>query len=184
MTSIRHSSGPKIDSILNEVFRKWLAGSGRMPVMWTTFVKCLRNVKLNRLADTIEEEYISEPAKVGDTKPKDVPKPVLTEAVKDQKSSLNSESNVNNGSTVAELKDDPNASSLETVKSQDSSTLETESSDDPITTAQSLSPSTKVEQSTQTASSDEDQGKFVATQVHCMEIIYHILLCYSWCVLH
>ena len=68
LTSIRHSSEPKIDSKLNEMFRKWLAGSGRMPVTWT-FVKCLCNVKLNRLADTIEEEYISEPAEVGDTKP-------------------------------------------------------------------------------------------------------------------
>ena len=86
----------------------------------------------------------------------------------------------------AELKDDPNAPSLETAKSQDSSTPEMESSNDPITTAQSRtsSPSTKVEQSTltQTASSDEDQGKFVATQVHCMEIVYHILYCHSWCV--
>ena len=68
-----------------------------------------------------------------------------------------------------------NTSSLETAKSQDSFTLETESSDDPIATAQSVvSPSTKVEPFPQTVSSDEDQGKFVATQVHCMEIVYHI----------
>ena len=62
LSSIKQSgcAGQKLNNILHEVFVAWLAGSGKKPVTWMTFVKCLRDVNLNTLADTIENEYESD----------------------------------------------------------------------------------------------------------------------------
>ena len=57
LSSIEHSYGPHINDILIQIFTKWLLGSGKRPETWTVFVNCLRVVKLNILADTIEGEY-------------------------------------------------------------------------------------------------------------------------------
>ena len=54
--SIEDSHAGNID-ILNELFYRWLAGRGKRPETWATFVKCLRVVRLNYLADSIENVY-------------------------------------------------------------------------------------------------------------------------------
>ena len=43
-------------AITVEILREWLKGRGRTPVTWRTFVKCLRESRLNVLADDIEAE--------------------------------------------------------------------------------------------------------------------------------
>lgn len=55
--SIEHSFGPHVGNILNELFVQWLSGRGKRPETWSTFVNCLRVVRLNFLADSIEEVY-------------------------------------------------------------------------------------------------------------------------------
>ena len=42
------------ENITKAIFQKWLDGSGKTPVTWTTLVNVLRNAKLNVLADQIE----------------------------------------------------------------------------------------------------------------------------------
>lgn len=37
-----------------EILRQWLREKGRMPVTWQTFVKCLRDINLNVLADKMD----------------------------------------------------------------------------------------------------------------------------------
>ena len=37
-----------------EILKKWLQGKGRKPVTWQTLVKCLRDVRMNVLADNIQ----------------------------------------------------------------------------------------------------------------------------------
>ena len=37
-----------------EILKHWLHGKGRKPVTWQTLVKCLRDMKMNVLADNIE----------------------------------------------------------------------------------------------------------------------------------
>jgi len=37
-----------------EILKHWLQGKGRKPVAWQTLVKCLRDMKMNVLADNIE----------------------------------------------------------------------------------------------------------------------------------
>ena len=37
-----------------EILEQWLQGRGRMPITWQTFVQCLRDTKLNVLANNIE----------------------------------------------------------------------------------------------------------------------------------
>ena len=44
----------------------YIIGSGKRPETWATLVICLRQVKLNDLADIIEAEY-SESGDIGDT---------------------------------------------------------------------------------------------------------------------
>ena len=46
-----------ITGILNEVFYQFLAGRGKRPETWATFVNCLRVARLNFLADSIEAAY-------------------------------------------------------------------------------------------------------------------------------
>ena len=40
--------------IVSEILKQWLQGKGRTPVTWRTLVRCLRDTKLNVLADKIE----------------------------------------------------------------------------------------------------------------------------------
>lgn len=58
-TTIEGSLGPRASTtdILSELFRQWLAGRGKRPETWATFVNCLRIVRLNYLADSIETVY-------------------------------------------------------------------------------------------------------------------------------
>ena len=37
-----------------EILQQWLQGRGRMPIMWQTFVQCLRDTDLNVLANDME----------------------------------------------------------------------------------------------------------------------------------
>ena len=37
-----------------EILRQWLQGKGKEPVTWQTLVKCLRDMRMNVLADNIE----------------------------------------------------------------------------------------------------------------------------------
>lgn len=46
-------NGPQVD-ITVEILRQWLQGRGRLPVTWQTLVDCLRDAKLNVVADYIE----------------------------------------------------------------------------------------------------------------------------------
>ena len=115
LTSIKHSSGPKLSNILHEVFVAWLAGSGKKPVTWMTFVKCLRNVKLNTLADIIEEGYQNDSSEVVETTTQK--KVTSTETVK-----LNAESS---NATNTSVKSAPITSSKETVKGQDFESIKT-----------------------------------------------------------
>ena len=59
LAGIRYSH-QTLNSMLNEILRRWLLGSGKRPETWTVFVQCLRVAKLHFLADTIEEQYMSE----------------------------------------------------------------------------------------------------------------------------
>lgn len=62
---LEDKKGNKVDSIAKfkhyspvditvEILKQWLQGKGRKPVVWETFVKCLRDTDLNVLADDIE----------------------------------------------------------------------------------------------------------------------------------
>ena len=59
LKNIEHSVGQHAGTtdVLNELFIQWLAGRGKRPMTWATFVKCLRVVKLNFLAESIETAY-------------------------------------------------------------------------------------------------------------------------------
>ena len=59
LAGIRYSH-QTLNSILHEVFRRWLSGNGKRPETWSVFVHCLRVASLHFLADTIEEQYTSE----------------------------------------------------------------------------------------------------------------------------
>lgn len=52
-------SHQNLNSMLNEIFRRWLLGSGKRPETWSVFVHCLRVANLHVLADTIEKQYMS-----------------------------------------------------------------------------------------------------------------------------
>lgn len=97
LTNIQRSFGPKTSTILHEVFIKWLAGSGKRPVTWTTFVKCLRDVKLNTLADIIEAKYRNETdSKKSPTKFKDIPtksQPAVSTEIEDNPELTNTSTN-------------------------------------------------------------------------------------------
>ena len=42
------------EQINMEILREWLAGRGKQPVTWTTFVEVLRDIELSTLAGEIE----------------------------------------------------------------------------------------------------------------------------------
>ena len=42
------------------ILRQWLQGKGRLPVTWQTLVECLRDAKLNVVADYIEDAFSQE----------------------------------------------------------------------------------------------------------------------------
>ena len=44
--------------IAQEILKQWLQGKGRMPVSWQTLVMCLRDTKLNVLADDVENSLL------------------------------------------------------------------------------------------------------------------------------
>ena len=43
-----------IVDINTEIIQKWIAGRGKKPVTWGTFIKVLRDIELTNLADEIE----------------------------------------------------------------------------------------------------------------------------------
>ena len=44
--------------IVSEILKQWLQGKGKTPVTWQTLVRCLRDTKLNVLADKIETSLL------------------------------------------------------------------------------------------------------------------------------
>ena len=45
-----------------EILQQWLKGNGRLPVTWRTLVECLRDAKLNAVADDIESVLSQDPS--------------------------------------------------------------------------------------------------------------------------
>ena len=58
ITMIRASERDDPLRIVPEILKQWLQGKGRTPVTWQTFVSCLRDTKLNVLADKIENSLL------------------------------------------------------------------------------------------------------------------------------
>ena len=48
--------GPRPDRILQEVFRQWLAGSGKPLKTWKTIIQVLRDIKMLTLAERLESQ--------------------------------------------------------------------------------------------------------------------------------
>ena len=44
-------------SIIEEITRKWLEGSGEQPISWRTLVRVLKEIKLKTLAEEIEDAF-------------------------------------------------------------------------------------------------------------------------------
>jgi hypothetical protein len=55
MDTIEREYRAHAQSIVVEVLRLWLRGSGRQPVSWATFVDVLHNIELNALAHDIQQ---------------------------------------------------------------------------------------------------------------------------------
>ena len=58
VTSIEKELGRNASDINCRVFRLWLQGKGRKPVTWDTFIDVLKDVGLNALAMTVQENLI------------------------------------------------------------------------------------------------------------------------------
>ena len=58
-TRLHHISegfGPHPENMVREVIRRWLAGEGLPTKTWQTIIQCLKDVKLIRLAESLEAE--------------------------------------------------------------------------------------------------------------------------------
>ena len=49
--------------ITREILQRWLKGEGRLPVSWRTLVECLRDAKLNVVAEDIESVLSQDPSR-------------------------------------------------------------------------------------------------------------------------
>ena len=47
-----HRHDPEMIAI--KVFQKWINGDGKTPVTWTTLIQVLKDLKMNRLAETLQ----------------------------------------------------------------------------------------------------------------------------------
>ena len=52
--ALQHEHQRNSESINRAVFRKWMQGSGRRPITWSTLATALRDASLHALADQIE----------------------------------------------------------------------------------------------------------------------------------
>ena len=55
---IKRNSFGKVEDACRDVLLKWLAGGGRKPVTWTTFIEVLRDMGKSSLADKIKETLL------------------------------------------------------------------------------------------------------------------------------
>ena len=53
---ISHGFGPRPERILREVFKRWLAGSGKPSKTWKTLIQTLKETNLLALAETLESQ--------------------------------------------------------------------------------------------------------------------------------
>ena len=51
---IKRNNGGRVEDACRDVLLKWLAGGGRKPITWTTFVEVLRDMGESSLANKIE----------------------------------------------------------------------------------------------------------------------------------
>ena len=56
LNRISEGVGPRPERILQEVFRKWLAGSGKPLKTWKTIIQVLKDIKMLTLAETLETQ--------------------------------------------------------------------------------------------------------------------------------
>ena len=57
--SIEHQYRPELCRITEEIFRKWLNGTGRTPKSWATLVTVLREIEMKSLALEIEQSMVN-----------------------------------------------------------------------------------------------------------------------------
>lgn len=50
---MEHQRNP--ERIMNEVFKRWIAGTGKRPISWDTLIAVLKDVELNTLADELQD---------------------------------------------------------------------------------------------------------------------------------
>ena len=56
LSQISEGFGPRPERILQEVFKKWLNGSGKPDKTWKTIVQVLKDIKMLTLAERLESE--------------------------------------------------------------------------------------------------------------------------------
>ena len=52
---IKRNNAGKVEDACRDVLLKWLAGGGRKPVTWATFIEVLRDMGESSLADKTKE---------------------------------------------------------------------------------------------------------------------------------
>ncbi len=56
IANFESSKRGNIKDINDAVFKEWLKGSGKLPVMWKTFLVCLKEAELNSLHDLVYDK--------------------------------------------------------------------------------------------------------------------------------
>ena len=59
INNIEKAKGPDPVDITNEIFSRWMEGTGLEP-LWLTLVNCLRDIELNTVANEIQKMFIIE----------------------------------------------------------------------------------------------------------------------------
>ena len=54
VNGLKKTHGSDTEEIIAAVYKKWISGTGRKPVTWSTLVDVLRDVELTSIADIIE----------------------------------------------------------------------------------------------------------------------------------
>ena len=55
--SVRMNTHHQVEEACLEILKRWLSGSGRKPVTWSTFIECLDDIELGILADDLRSEF-------------------------------------------------------------------------------------------------------------------------------
>lgn len=66
MAAIEHALGRNIEDINYRVFQDWIGGNGKMPVSWDSLVSVLQDVKMESLAEAVQEVKCSKLRRVED----------------------------------------------------------------------------------------------------------------------